>query len=510
MADHRLLKLLSREFTTRANIFVNIAANAIVAVAYIVAIPLYLPYIGVEAYGLVGLFAALQTILTVLDLGLSVTLNRELAVRSNSPDRAGEMRDLVRTTEIIYWGIGLLIAISGAASAQFLTGMANPAELSAATIRDCFVIMSIALALQFPIALYSGGLFGLQRQALVSAVFVVFLLLRSLGAVAILAFVSATPQAFFIWQAVCAGLHAATLAGALRLALPPGDAGQFRADIVRSLWRFSAGIGTILVISTIVTQVDKIILIRILSLENFGFYSIAAFLSASVQRLIQPVYQAYFPKLSQLAENSDEAQLARVYHQGSQVMAVIVLPVCASFAFFSWEIMLVWQRDAATARNTYQLVTLLMAGSALYGILFLPYGLQLANGWTKLQVASLIASALLFIPLAILLAARFGGVGTAIVWILYNLVFLAVTVPVMHRRLLKTEKWDWYLNDVLKPLLAVAAAGAFCRVAFIESQSYLILSLELAAAYLIILVAAVMASSHARGWLVARLRYRGA
>ena len=42
-------------------------------------VPVYISYLGIEAYGLIGLFATLQAWLSLLDLGLSPTLNREMA-----------------------------------------------------------------------------------------------------------------------------------------------------------------------------------------------------------------------------------------------------------------------------------------------------------------------------------------------------------------------------------------------------------------------------------------------
>ena len=42
-------------------------------------IPIYISYLGIESYGLIGLFIILQGLLSLLDMGLSPTLNREMA-----------------------------------------------------------------------------------------------------------------------------------------------------------------------------------------------------------------------------------------------------------------------------------------------------------------------------------------------------------------------------------------------------------------------------------------------
>ena len=80
----------------------------------LVFVPLYIKFMGIESYGLVGIFASLFALFGLLDMGLSTTLNRELARLSAVPDRAGEMRNLVRTLEIIYWGMAVVIGIADA------------------------------------------------------------------------------------------------------------------------------------------------------------------------------------------------------------------------------------------------------------------------------------------------------------------------------------------------------------------------------------------------------------
>lgn len=507
MHQKRSTGLFDRSFSTWINVLSNLSANGLVAAAYLIYVPLIIRYFGVEGYGLVGIFVSLQTVLTILDLGLSVSLNRELAIRLSTPDRASEMRDLVRTSEAIYWSVATLIALASMLLAGPLASYTNPQGIAFDAVLRSFMIMGVALAFHFPIALYSGGLYGIQRQAQVSVIFVVFSLLKTLGAVFILEFVSPTTQAFFIWQAICAALHAAVLALSLRRGLPNAATHKtrFRPDLLARMWKFSAGIGLVTVVATLISQTDKVVLVRILSLENFGYYSIATALSGNVQRLIQPIFQAYFPKLTEISgRESYEEGLSRTYHQGSQLLSVVVLPVCAIFIFFSPEILFLWQRDITTVQNSSLLVSLLMAGSALNSLLYLPYALQLANGWTRLQVVAQVSLGVVSVPLTVFFAMRYGGTGAAIVWIAFNAAFIAISVPIMHQRLLRGEGWQWAVNDVLKPLAAVAVTALACRMIVPATESISLIIVEVGAAYIITAGAALAISSEMRGWLIRR------
>ena len=62
-------------------------------------IPLYIKYLGIEAYGLIGLFAVLQAWLVLLDMGMSPTLSREMARFTGGHHSPQSIRDLLRTLE---------------------------------------------------------------------------------------------------------------------------------------------------------------------------------------------------------------------------------------------------------------------------------------------------------------------------------------------------------------------------------------------------------------------------
>lgn len=71
---------LKYDFSLKQNIVSHFFSNAFIAIIAIIFVPFYIRYIGIEAYGLVGLAVSIQAVLSILDLGLSVTITRELAM----------------------------------------------------------------------------------------------------------------------------------------------------------------------------------------------------------------------------------------------------------------------------------------------------------------------------------------------------------------------------------------------------------------------------------------------
>src|SRR3990172_7347981 len=104
----------------KRNIVANFGGNIWTGLMGLVFVPLYIHFLGIEAYGLIGIFATILAVFGLLDMGLSATLNREVARLSVQVGKAQEMRDLLRTLEIPYWLVGLLISLIGVVFSPFI------------------------------------------------------------------------------------------------------------------------------------------------------------------------------------------------------------------------------------------------------------------------------------------------------------------------------------------------------------------------------------------------------
>ncbi len=453
----RLITLLKK------NIAANFAGSFWQALMALLFIPLYIKFLGIEAYGLIGIFITLQALFLLLDMGLGATVNREMARLSALPGKAREMRDLVRSMEFVYWfiaaGIGLAVTILSPYIARYWI---RPDQLSPEAVQQAMLIMGLAIAVQWPVSFYSGGLMGLQRQVLLNAVNSTIATFRWCGAVLILWLVSPTIYAFFVWQIIVSVFHVLTMWVFLWRSLPKSlNKPSFRGRLLLGVWRFAVGMSGISILGTLLTQTDKIILSKMLPLEMFGYYTLAWMVASTLYRLIGPLFIAVYPRLTQLVSLRDEDNLKQLYHKACQLMSVLILPVTAIVAFFAYEILLLWTQSPTTAENAHVLVGILIAGTALNGLMNMPYALQLAHGWTRLAFYVNLFAVIGLVPMTILMAWHYGAVGAAIVWFVLNTVYVFVAIQFMHRRLLVSEKRSWYIKDIGFPLVvAFATAGA--------------------------------------------------
>ncbi len=422
-------------------------------------VPLYIKYLGIESYGLIGLFAVLTAWLGLLDMGMTPTLSREIARFTGGGHSAQSIRDLLRSIETLALGVALLMGGAITLSAGWIAGSWLKAEtLPVPLVTQAFVIMGWVTALRFVEGVYRSSIVGLQRQVLLNAVSSGMATLRGLGAVLILAWVSPTIQAFFLWQGLLSVATLAILAYTTYTVLPRAErAGRFSWAALRGVWRFAGGMVGITFLALLLTQVDKILLSKLLALSDYGYYNLATVVAGALYLLIGPITQAWFPRLSQLHAAQDQAGLIRAYHQGAQLVTVVAGSAALVLMVNAETFLHLWTQDAALAHRVAPLVRWLVLGNLLNGLMHIPYQTQLAHGWTGLAVRINIVAVAIIVPAILWATPRYGAEGAAWVWVSLNAGYVLVGVHFMYRRILSAEKWVWYGRDILQPLAAALA-----------------------------------------------------
>lgn len=444
----------------------SIAARCLAAVAGLIAVPIYLRYLGAEGYGVVGVFTSLQAVVAFMDFGLPATLTRQLATLGRERAMVGECRNLLRTFEIAYLGIALLIALGLAALAPWVgSHWVNAQALTTGQLVWALQLAGLSLAAAWPANLYAAGLGGLQRQVELAASSAAFAVMRVALAVLFLWW-RPTLESFFFAQLLASALQSGGTGAQLWHVL------QLREHRPRADWRFLfaargfAGGMTLITISSIVlSQLDKLVLSHLLPLSEFGVYSVAAALAATLTILIAPMFSIIYPRMSAIWDPSSTAGpgVPEFFHFSAQLMALLLLPVGAVLACNPQSALFALTGDASMALQAAPLLTLLVVATTCNGVMNIPYALQLAAGWTSLSVWLNAASIIIMAPATWWAVNRYGALGGAAVWAFLNVAVMVLTPQLLHTRLLPSEKWRWYMRDLLVPTvvsLGVALALA--------------------------------------------------
>jgi O-antigen/teichoic acid export membrane protein len=439
----------------KKNILANFSGSFLTSLITIVFIPLYIKYLGIEAWGIIGIFSTIQSAVIILDLGLSASMTREISKYSILPNSEVILKDIVRTLEVIYWITAIIIIFIIIISSHFITyNWLNKGNIDQSVIQSSIILMGFAIGLQWPSSLYSGGLVGLQKHVLLNIINVSINLLRSVGVVLILIFVNRSVYTFFIWQALVSLINSLVLYFFLWKNLPKTIVkATFKKEILSNIWKFAAGMSGISILALLLTQMDKVILSKTLSLKEFGYYTFASSIAMSLTRLYTPYFNSIYPRLTQLVALNNESDLKTFYHKSCQFLTFLILPITLVLCVYSYEIILLWTKSITLSQNVYLIFNILLFGTVINGFMNPPYALQLANGWTKLNLYSNILAVLIIIPCYFFLSKSYGSIGAAISWLILNIGYLIVLIPFMHKKLLKNEMYNWYLFDVGIPIL---------------------------------------------------------
>ncbi len=462
----------------RLNLALGIINGVYAAGVGFLVVPFYLSYLGLEAYGLIGFYVALQGVLGLFDLGLTPTMSREVA-RARGQGDVVAPRNLLFTFALISWVIAAVIGIGVVAlSGWFTHSWLQTQTLPDTTVQQAVMLMGIAVAVRWPLAIYSGVLIGAERLALISIINIVMISITSLGAVAILAFVAPTLKAFFVWQALAGGVHVLVARAASWRALYHTAPARFHREGLMRVWRFSAGTAVITVLSVIFVQSDKVVLSRLVGLEALGQYTLAFLVARVLNLVVGPTFNVVYPRLTHLTSTGDRAELLRFYKSVTWLLMMVVWSGAVYLLFFGVDLVTLWTGDAALAQRIALCVALLAMGTALNTAMTLPYALQLASGMVRIPLTITVTLIIVFVPMLAGLSRMYGINGAAGSWLILNFLYLPFGTWLTHRTLLRGEGVRWIIKDVLLPAFMAAAivgggavltrfmfAGAFAHVA---------------------------------------------
>ncbi|BCX12102.1 MAG: hypothetical protein KatS3mg067_1040 [Thermosynechococcus sp.] len=253
----------------KRNLIANYVGQGWAAVMGVLFIPVYIHQLGIGAWGLVAFVSTLQAWLLLLDLGLTPTISREMARYTGGQHTPASILGLLRAFETVYLGIALLVCIGVAVAAGWIAEWwLGDDGLPKAHVLAALQISGVLLAGRLLEQSYRGALRGLQRQVWLNVVDGALATLRWGGAALLVSFLPKV-EAFFAWHAGISILSVAVLYRKTHRLLAISGKQKPHADF-RLLWsirHISGGMAMITLLALLLTQVDKLLLSKLLTLD---------------------------------------------------------------------------------------------------------------------------------------------------------------------------------------------------------------------------------------------------
>ena len=494
----------------KLNVVANYVGFAYLALIGIVMVPSYVTRMGAEGFGLVSFFVVLQTFFQVLDFGLTPSMSREAArFRAGATD-ALSLRQLLRSFEIIF---GLIAAV-GAIALVFLAGwIANSwlrvESLPVKEIETSLRLMAMIAAVRWVSGLYRGAIAGFERQVWLAGFSCVTTTASFVLVVPVLDIAGSTPRVFFVHQSLVALLELGFLCFKAYKILPPPPQGTRVALSlvpVRGVLQFALNMAFVSSIWLAMNNLDKLMLSKLLSLSDYAIFSIAVLLASGVMFISGPISTALLPRLAKLSAEGDDDGFLSLYRNATQVIGIAVMPPCIVLAFFAEEILWVWTGNRDIARQAWPILTAYALGNGILAIGACAYYLQFGRGDLRLHVFGNILFVAILVPSLIWATLRFGPVGAGGAWLLSNVIYLAVWIPLVHRRFFAGLHRRWLVTDVLYPFIPALVGGFALHTVIQWPGDRLGTGLIVVLSGLILVVLAMAGSSVARGAIADKYR----
>lgn len=417
-------------------------------------LPLYIKYMGAEAYGLVGFFTMLQAWFTLLDLGLTPTIGRETARYHGGAMSALAYRQLFRSLSLIFTsialmgGFGLWLLAEGIATRWLKF---NEIPMSEAIL--AVQIMAISVALRWMGGLYRGVISGSERLVWLSALNALIATLRFIAVFFSMWLYGFTPYVFFIHQLVIALLEVSGLFILSRLFLPAcSSLGQpigWSIRPARPALKFALTIAFTSSIWVLVTQIDKLIISGILPLAEYGYFSLAVLVAGSIMVISGPISSAIMPRMAKLYAEGKRDEMLQVYHNATQLVSVIAGSAAITIAICAKELLFAWTGDPHLVEQTAPVLRLYSIGNGFLALVAFPYYLQYAKGDLRYHFIGNTIIATLLLPAIIVTAIYYGGVGAGYAWASINGLCLVTWVAYVHHKLEPGLHFNWVTRDFL-------------------------------------------------------------
>ena len=435
-------------------------------------VPLYIKILGIESYGLIGIFTLVQAWFIILDLGLSPSISREMSRFNSGVLSVGVIRDILRSIETIAFIVAGLIFLGAFFYSEWMAEVfVSPSRLEKYEVENALFIMGIIAALRFYEGIYHYVLIGLERQVLLNIVNGAMITIRNVGALLVLIYIHPTIYAFFIWQGACSIMETLILIAIIYKILPKGRrAGRFSLDALRVIKFFASSMLILTVLSLLISQVDKLIVVNHGNLKEFGYYSLAATISSILAMITSSVIQASYPRMVRLIASGDNQKVISTYHQSVQLVTIVIASIATIVSIYSENIVLIWTNDFEISVHTAPILSVMIIGAGFFSLSQLPQQCQIAHNHLSLPLMSNLLI-LIFLTISTFFGMyEFGIMGVVWAVAICMFAFFLLSSELVHFYIFSGEKKKFYVEGIILPIIGVFLPMSFLAIFYRDNN----------------------------------------
>ena len=397
-------------------------------------LPVYLKGLGASQWGMMSVLLTLIALLMMVDGGLSQVLVREFALRARRHgQKSAPVRLLFAGCQAAYGFLAVTLAIALVMSSPSIARhwLNLEADINYRDATSLLTMTALLVAAQFFIALPRSLLLALDHhRSLNTSIAIAHIFRYGIGALVV--FLWQSLQYLLFWYAVVAIAEGAVRYRiARRVVDMQGSPERPTWSELKPLTCVGLKMSVAVVMSGLTTQLDKLILMKMVPLDQFGLYAIASSVALGLLSVGYPVIQAVFPTLLALHENKQKMRkiflgwLAALVASG---MLGIVLYVCMGSSLLE-----LWLHNREVAGAVYPVLLILLLGTMLNMLYQVGYTGWMLEANYRLPLIVNALSVTLTLLMTPLLIKEYGVPGAATGWLAINIIGLLTSLSWFRR-----------------------------------------------------------------------------
>lgn len=429
----------------------NILGKCFSALMMLVSLPFLIDGIGPNGYALVGLFAAIQSVLMLLDGGISAAYTKNISKSYYRGDNSLTSA-LIRQYFYTFFKVSFILFF---VSLVLFTYFANS---HGDDLRAINIMMSASLSLIFLQIYYQATLCGTGNQVKFNKLYIFFSIMRYPVATFVVLKFGLNVSAYFLLFLIANVIYTSALQLVIKNKfihhkcqysdMPEIDENDNLEDK-----NFKKKMLLLVIMSSLCFQSDKLVLAKFVSSETLGYYSLAFTISSFPMIFTSSFYYYLFPKLVALKASGQMQHYEAEITKNSLFMMIGITSICIYAAAYSKYVLLLFFGNEVLAKEVSDILKYLILGSLIQGVLMIPYCAQLAFGRISYLVSVNVFLGIIMIAAQIFAASYLTPVDVAKCWFTYNVMTLVAIFLNLERITGIKDKLKWIAVGTIFPIL---------------------------------------------------------
>jgi O-antigen/teichoic acid export membrane protein len=471
---------MSRSSVILRNVASNWAGFAVNAAVTLVLTPFVLHQLGSARYGIWILTSSIIGYYGLLDLGFRAGVTQYLTryLATGDYEKASEC---ISSAVAVLAGLGALmlgLSVGAAYLAPHLFNLPGGMEREAFW---CILIVGSSSAVQFALNPYTSVFTATQRFDLANLIGVTTRLLTAGGIVLSLKLggglvgVSGALCASSVIDYVIRWRVARRLVPQLAVARR-----YISMRRVREIGAFGAWNSLMSINQFVYQHVPNMLIGFVMPIAAVGHYALATGLTRQINSLLTPLPQVLYPAAAALHVRGDHSGLERLYHDGSRLTMLVMIPLVLAATFWAPDFYRLWIGEKYLSLAAFTSVAVLFQVLLISTVT--SYSSSIAQqilvgaGHVRLVAISLICSSVINLGLSLVLIRFYGLAGVAVAVVTASTIIDLIAMPLILQRRLGLSILSFFRHACARPVVAGALQA-------------------------LIIVATIRVGGHARSWL---------